>query len=240
MYRTLNIDAGNTADIVKMLSYHDSPEVQAVVAREREEIYMKIVQNNGPSRLPTVPYRTSIPHASAPSDMPEKASNATTSAKSKIKTRPSDCSPLTESQKASEPKAGILLNPSELRHLPPLPKKSRSVDTLRLLFPSATSDLQGTVQWMDFVTTMRELGFHGEHRGGSEWTFQSSGHIEDDSAERNSEATVQSVNDTVRNKRSIVIHQPHPEQKMGAIHLQQIGKRLWRRFGWQTDWFKDL
>jgi hypothetical protein len=223
-----------------MLSYHDSPEVQAVVAREREEIYMKIVQNNGPSRLPTVPYRTSIPHASAPSDMPEKASNATTSAKSKIKTRPSDCSPLTESQKASEPKAGILLNPSELRHLPPLPKKSRSVDTLRLLFPSATSDLQGTVQWMDFVTTMSELGFHGEHRGGSEWTFQSSGHIEDDSAERNSEATVQSENDTVRNKRSIVIHQPHPEQKMGAIHLQQIGKRLWRRFGWQTDWFKDL
>jgi len=240
MYRTLNIDAGNTADIVKMLSYHDSPEAQAMVAREREEIYMKIFQNNGPSRLLTVPYRSLIPHASAPNDIPEKASNATTLVKSKTKTRPSDCSPLTESQKASEPKAGVLLNPPGPQHSLPIPKKSRSVDTLRLLFSSATSDLQGTVQWMDFVTTMSELGFHGEHRGGSEWTFQSFGHTGDDSAERNNEATVQSEEDMVRNKRSIVIHQPHPEQKMGAIHLQQIGKRLWRRFGWQRDWFKDL
>ncbi len=209
-----------------------------MVAREREEIYMKIVQNNGPSTLPIVPYRTSIPHASAPSDMPEKASNATTLAKSKIKTRPSDCSPLTQSQKALEPKAGLLLNQPGPQHSLPIPKKSRSVDTLRLVFPLATSDLQGTVQWMDFVTTMSELGFHGEHRGGSEWTFQSFSHT--DSAERNNEATVQSEDDMVRNKRSIVIHQPHPEQKMGAIHLQQIGKRLWRRFGWQRDWFKDI
>lgn len=44
----------------------------------------------------------------------------------------------------------------------------------------------------------------------------------------------------LQKKRSIVIHQPHPEHTMGAILLQQIGKRLCRRFGWQRDCFEGL
>ena len=41
-------------------------------------------------------------------------------------------------------------------------------------------------------------------------------------------------------KKIILIHQPHPDQKMGAVRLQQIGKRLWRRFGLERQRFEGL
>lgn len=98
---------------------------------------------------------------------------------------------------------------------------------LRLLFPAVTADLEGTVNWTNFLATMSELGFEAKHRGGSEWTFRSV----------NRELN-QVAGDTA--KTSIVIHQPHPETEMGSLQLQWIGKRLGRRFGWSRDRFEGL
>lgn len=199
--------------MVGLASYHDSSDILAANKRERDEITAKIVLSNTPkSRTEHVP---SIPHVTAPyQDAPRKPTAKITELKAKSKTRSSPVA-------TEESPGAIDVNSEPSPVAPPLtlPKRTKSLDTLRLLFPTATADLKGMIQWSDFITTMSDLGFEAEHRGGSEWTFRSF-----DSDMLGGEPTI--------GQRSIVIHQPHPDTKRGPVHLQRLGKRLWRRFGW--------
>lgn len=236
MYRELNISASDIDDVARMLSHHDSPGFLAMVARENDEILGSIAQSALKIKLPqadSLSDRSSIPHLSASKDVPKKAPNAPLEVKPKPKTRPesnlldSNTPEIADSETVRDPKP----QPSDFQL--PLPKKAKSLDTLRLLFPTAISDLQGTIQWVDFIATMSEMGFQSEHRGGSEWTFRASGDGQAGGTQTMFEWSAQV-------KKSIVIHQPHPDQKMGAVRLQQIGKRLWRRFGWERQRFEGL
>lgn len=240
-----------------MLSHHDSPDYEAMVAREREEILAKINEASlRKAQLPPVmPYQSLIPHVIAEHDLPEKVFVSHTSAKSKQKTHPkeesSDVSlPTNVNQSLSwKSPEGTDGNPdpesgSARAHprFPPL-KKTKSVETLHLLFPGAASDHKGMIHWDDFLATMRELGFEGEHRGGSEWTFRSVGGQEVHRTGREDQKTgwdEQNPEVQQHGKQSIVVHQPHPEPKLGAVRLQQIGKRFRRRFGWGRESFEDL
>ena len=76
---------------------------------------------------------------------------------------------------------------------------------------------------------MIELGFSVEHRGGSEWTFRTS---------KPRTGAAKSSDEAVNGRRSIVIHQPHPEPKMSAVMLQRIGRRFSIRFGWEKGNFE--
>lgn len=235
MYQTLNINEADTEDMIRMLSHHDSPEFLATVAQEKDEIMKAMAQSDLCKERPastTVPYQSSIPHISAPNDRPEKAASFITPVKSKVKSRQENSPAVTSTHEEGNLEPASPPTMSTRRSLP-LPKKSKSLDTLRLLFPTAVSETKGIAHWTDFVATMQELGFHGEHRGGSEWTFWSIGNDEDGTAEPEKEGQV-------REKRSIVIHQPHPETKMGSLSLQWIGKRLQRRFGWARECFEGL
>jgi len=236
MYRDLNFSISDIDDMARMLSHHDSADYLAMVMREKNEILASIAQSTLKAKRLTVdslPYQSSSPHISASKEAPEKGPTASLEAKLKPKTRPEN-SPLdTDSPDGanSEPDSGPQPCPGKVQL--PLPKKAKSLDTLRLLFPTAISDLQGTIQWVDFVATMNELGFQSEHRGGSEWTFRSFG----DGLAGGMQTILEGSGQV---KKSIVIHQPHPDQKMGAVRLQQIGKRLWRRFGWERQRFEGL
>ncbi len=236
MYRELNISASDINEVTRMLSHHDSPDFLAMVTRENDEILDSIARSALKiklSRADSSSDRSLIPHLSALKDVPEKAPNTLLEVKPKAKTRPESNlldSNIPESANSEtvrdskpQPKGSPL----------PLPKKAKSLDTLRLLFPTAISDLQGTIQWFDFIATMNEMGFQGEHRGGSEWTFRSFSDGPVGETHTTSEGSGQV-------KKSIVIHQPHPDLKMGAVRLQQIGKRLWRRFGWERQRFQGL
>lgn len=238
MYRKLNMNARDTEDVLRMLSYHDAPEYQVTVASEREEILEKIAQTQlakkPAANMPSI-YETSIPHVLAAKDQPKKAALALAEAKSKVKTRSTDAGSSHQAEEQEQP-ATPDPSPAELRI--PLPKKPKSVDALRLLFPTATSDLKGTIQWTDLIAALQELGFSGEHRGGSEWTFRSEGGGSGGGDKEGTQGDDKGEGGSGR--KSIVIHQPHPEQKMGAVKLQQIGKRLWRRFGWSRERFEGL
>ena len=236
MYKKLKINLDDTEYLVRLLSYHDNPDHLATVAREREEILANIAISQFRKGRPSIdpgPYQSPFPHVSTLSDLPEKAARFSANTKSKIKTRHQERPSITEQAVPGDSEPTITPKSAPVPASLPLPKKSKSLETLRLLFPTASSDLEGTIQWTDFIATMRELGFHGEHRGGSEWTFRSFGNSEVDVAESKKEGIV-------RGKRSIVIHQPHPETKMGSLSLQWIGKRLWRRFGWARECFEGL
>lgn len=236
MYRELNVSASDIEEVVRMLSHHDSTEVLAMVMLEKNEILASIAQTTLNTKRPStssLPYRSSIPHSSASTDAPKKVAAAPLETKPKPKTRREDNPLGTSSSEEAESKSILDPKPHSKDFQLPLPKKAKSLDTLRLLFPTAISDLQGTIQWVDFITTMNEMGFQGEHRGGSEWTFRSFG---DDQAG----GTQTILEGSTQVKRSIVIHQPHPDPKMGAVRLQQIGKRLWRRFGWERQRFEGL
>ena len=209
--------------MVGLASYHDSSDVLAANKREGDEIRAKITLSNRPKSL--TEYVSSIPHTTAPhQDRPRKATATSTEPKAKHKTRASPAT-TTESRDISD----VHSEPSAVAPPLPLPNRAKSLDTLRLLFPTITADLKGTIQWSDFISTMSDLGFEAEHRGGSEWTF------------RCLDPNILDADQTVpQNRKSIVIHQPHPDTKMGAVQLQRVGKRLWRRFGWTRERFEGL
>ena len=209
--------------MVGLASYHDSSDVLAANKRERDEITAKIaLSSTSKSRTE---YVSSIPHTTAPhQDRPRKATATSTELKAKSKTR---ASPATTTE--SPDTMDVNSEPSAVAPPLTLPSRAKSLDTLRLLFPTMTADLKGTIQWSDFISTMSDLGFEAEHRGGSEWTF------------RCLDPNLPDADPTVTpNKKSIVIHQPHPDTKMGAVQLQRVGKRLWRRFGWTRERFEGL
>ncbi|KAL8790153.1 MAG: hypothetical protein Q9195_006480 [Heterodermia aff. obscurata] len=150
---------------------------------------------------------------------PRKATGSSSKLKAKSKTRSfpaiAEESPNTTTVDSEPSPAAPTLAP---------PKRAQSLDTLRLLCPTLTADLKGMIQWTDFVITMSDLGFEAEHRGGSEWTFRSS-----DTSILDGDKT------ETQNGKSIVIHQPQPDTKMGVVQLQRVEKRLERRFGWSQE-----
>lgn len=93
---------------------------------------------------------------------------------------------------------------------------------ISLMFPDRSKGIEEgakMVEWLDFVSTMKALGFEAEHRGGSAFTFKGAIRLPSDPL------TLQ--------KRSISAHMPHPSTEMSPILLQSLGRRCNRRFGWQ-------
>lgn len=84
---------------------------------------------------------------------------------------------------------------------------SRTLKVIHLMFPSGSQD-RGTVQWLDFVSLLSEMGFVEAHRADSARTFKS-------------------------DKRSITFHKSHPSTDLGSLVLWRIGRRLSKRFGWK-------
>lgn len=230
------MSASDIADMVQLLSYHDSPEHKATVARDQEQILAKINESilKKNARITASPYEPTIPHISTPEDLPLKGS-ALAGARVKSKSRKRQNGNVAHRLEAEALERSSTAPSISFAAAPkiPLPKKVKSIDTLRLLFPIATSDFKGATQWIDLTATLQELGLEGEHRGGSEWTFRSGSEETIGDADINAEGLTQG-------RKSIVIHQPHPDTKMGAVRLQQIGKRLRRRFGWSRDRFESL
>ena len=90
----------------------------------------------------------------------------------------------------------------------------RSLKVIQLLFPSGRQD-RGTVEWLDFVSLLYEMGFVEVRRSGSARTFKSAGG-------------------------SITFHKPHPSTEMGPTILWRIGSRLSRRYGWDREMFGQV
>ena len=212
-----------------LASYHNSPAALAIIAQRRNEILAKISQTATKQKAPLMPYESSIPHVALAEDSTKLPIKRVADAKTKAKFGTKANCPRSETRNEAISAHSLSESASSSETLPhlPLPKKKKSLYTLRLLFPTATADLEGTVNWTNFLATMDELGLEAKHRGGSEWTFRS--------ANRNL-----NQNTGGSEKKSIVIHQPHPETEMGSLQLQWIGKRFWRRFGWSRDRFEGL
>ena len=90
----------------------------------------------------------------------------------------------------------------------------RSLKVIQLLFPSGRQD-RGTVEWLEFVSLLYEMGFVEVRRSGSARTFKS-------------------------DKGSITFHKPHPSTEMGSAILWRIGSRLSRRYGWDRGMFGQV
>ncbi|CAF9921472.1 hypothetical protein IMSHALPRED_005180 [Imshaugia aleurites] len=145
--------------------------------------------------------------------------------KIKAKTRPEKTLAEKEPSMLQDPKDVDMEYPTILYNLD---KSSIAWTVLPLLFPTATdTDTNGTgktpIAWSEFVQTMRELGFHGSHRGGSVVTFRGDIFVSGELGPR---------------KRSINVHKPHPSTELGLVLVQTIGRRFNRRFGWSLACFR--
>ena len=90
----------------------------------------------------------------------------------------------------------------------------RSLNVIRLMYPSGRQD-RGTVEWLEFVSLLSEMGFVEVRRSGSARTFRS-------------------------DKGSISFHKPHPSTVMGPGILWGIGRRLSRRYGRDREMFGQV
>ena len=171
-YFSGGLSDNDKATVLSLLSYDQSPEYISAIENERSYILSKIEKAKKPKNFPGGPYTSSIPHAQNQEGLPEKPQGAKKGKKGKKVAMSQENDELKEELQAlslvpPEATEEVVAYPSL-----PLPKKGRSLTTLRLLFPNATSDHKGSVRWPDFTELMAELGFWAEHRGGSEWTFR--------------------------------------------------------------------
>ena len=155
-------------------------------------------------------------------------------AKEKTKTRPENTSAsggLQAKYAAAFASLSIDEEPAQTEKPPPvlytLEPNSVELRVISLMFPDRSQGIEegaGTVDWLDFVSTMVTLGFAAEHRGGSAFTFKGAVRLPGDPS--------------ALQKRSIGVHMPHPSTEMGPVMLQSLGRRCNRRFGWQRGNFR--
>ncbi|KAI3341162.1 hypothetical protein F4824DRAFT_516357 [Ustulina deusta] len=132
--------------------------------------------------------------------------------KEKIKTRPQEnkeadvviSKDVTESQMQTlEPcQTPALVRPTK-----------RALNAIRFMFPTTPVEASGSLQWVDFVHVMGDMGFVAQHGGGSAVSFEADG------------------------QGKIVVHRPHPESKIEPVMLHTIGARMNKLFGWKRESF---
>ena len=154
-------------------------------------------------------------------------------AKEKTKTRPKDTSASADfhaSYGAAFANLTIDEDINEAEKSPPvlhtLKRNSIEFQTLSSIFPDRSKGIEEagkTMDWLNFVATMKALGFTAEHRGGSAFTFKGAVRLPSDPS--------------TLHKRSIGVHMPHPSTEMGPVLLQSLGRRCNRRSGWQRGNF---
>ena len=234
IWKSCGTEESTLVNVGNLLSYDQSPEHREHLDRERTQILDRL---NRPSKKAMKGLEIAVPRSSAPAmehlasgSKPTTKTTPLQTPKEKVKTRP-DVPPAL----LAEPEIPAVMNEREEDiNIPSyFLKKRKSERVVSLLFPEASEDVQGSVSWEDFKGFMADIGFSAVHRGGSEWTFKTGEHAGGRGGERvNNDAQIPVVV-----KRSIVIHQPHPEPKMNAILLQRIGRRFSRRFGWERGDF---
>ena len=213
---------------LEMMKQGDSPENKAQLDVERQQILGRL--------------HTARQKALAKSVIPPKDTTGRLSAhrdqlvhptqeprKEKTKTRPDAPSPSASLHAKYAALFANLVSDDEVdekEKLPPvlyhLKQGSTAFQVVSLMFPDRNNSIEEggkTVEWIDFVSTMKQLGFAAEHRGGSAFALTGAVRLPGDPL--------------VSQKRSISIHMPHPSTEMGPILLQSLGRRCNRRFGWQ-------
>ena len=141
----------------------------------------------------------------------------------KIKTRPPQTSITPDDSSVDKITPEVHQIPQNLYEFK---ENSAAAKVIRHLFPGSGDGRHkgvGCVDWLDFVTTMKDLGFGAEHGGGSAFIFKGTINLPQGMSNQQ--------------KRSIVIHRPHPDTEMGPGMLRGIAKRLSRRFGWEQSHF---
>lgn len=215
-----------------MMKQGDSPENKARLDLERQQIL---------GRLEAVKRKAMAESATPPKDF-ASAFNAQHNlpdyrtqqpAKEKTKTRPdiTSASAVLHAKYAAAFANLALDEETDKAEKPPptlytFKRNSTEFQTLSSMFPDRSKGIEEagkTMDWLDFVSTMKALGFTAEHRGGSSFTFKGAIRLPHDPSNLH--------------KRSIGVHMPHPSTEMGPILLQSLGRRCNRRFGWQRGNF---
>ena len=211
-----------------MLSQYETTEQLSRWAAEKERIVSAAKSKGWTDHEPLVweqpsdlealqdkPTTEGFEVSSSQDDKPEQKENQTIKAFRDISIQSNDQSAvthgpaapqLTDAQKRQEPKK------AEARSRYTVSK--RSLNVIQLMFPSGRTD-RGTVDWLEFVSLLYEMGFEEVRRSGSARTFRS-------------------------DKGSITFHKPHPSTDMGATILWRIGRRLSKRYGWERDMFGQV
>ncbi|KAF8192691.1 hypothetical protein K438DRAFT_1934979 [Mycena galopus ATCC 62051] len=108
--------------------------------------------------------------------------------------------------------------PAEIRLAAQTPVSAKVYKVFSTLFNAAKDEelsvQQGSVTWKDILTAFSQLAFALEKSRGSAWTF----HHPD-------------------GRRSVTVHEPHPEPTMRFWEARRFGRRLGRRFGWTLESF---
>ena len=215
-----------------MMKQGVSPNFTKELDRERQQILgrLETVRQRAVARS-VIPQKDTASSLSTSRDQPAHQTQAPT--KEKIKTRPDALSASASLHaKYAAAFADLVIDDEagETEKPPPvlytLKHNSIPFQVIALMFPDRSNGINEggkTVEWLDFLSTMKTLGFAVEHRGGSAFTFKGAIRLPSD------HLTLQ--------KRSISVHMPHPSTEMSPILLQSLGRRCNRRFGWQRENF---
>ena len=211
-----------------MMKQGVSPNFVRELDGEREQILRRLeTARQRAVAKSVIPQKDTASSLSTPLDQPTHQIQAP--AKKKIKSRPDALSASASlhakyaaafADLAIDDELGGIEKPPPVLYT--LKHNSIPFQVIALMFPDRGNGIEEggkQIDWLDFLSTMKTLGFAVEHRGGSAFTFKGAIRLPSD------QLTLQ--------KRSISVHMPHPSTEMSSILLQSLGRRCNRRFGWQ-------
>jgi hypothetical protein len=115
----------------------------------------------------------------------------------------------------------------EMENQPDEPAPTRCVyvgrenfDTLMHMYPGIGHESQKKIKWERFLSAMVDVGFAITQSSGSAVTF-----------------TLGGDQQPISSNRAITFHRPHPNPELHNHRLRNIGKRLYRQFGWSRENF---
>ena len=159
-----------------------------------------------------------------PSNSQGRSSLARDAPKKKVKTKTRGTA---DPSKAAEPVAQQDAdNVAEVAEPAPRPIFQVSGRVMRviatLFHQPSVQERQGEVHWRDFLHTMAAVGFTCETMYGSAVSFTPTG-----------------PELMALSRHSIMIHSPHPSQKMAWVIARSIGRRLTRNYGLDASFFEE-
>ncbi|KAF4627824.1 hypothetical protein G7Y89_g10331 [Cudoniella acicularis] len=218
--KQLNLSDQDITDLLEVISANLTPEYILAIETEEKEHLAAIEAAKAPSVSIQTEWGSNTP------DAPSQ------STRNRNRKRKNKSQPVAESDPTEEVSAKIseiditaapdpTINPPSPSLTIRLPVSKRAYDAITLLFPQSPEESAKGLDWNSFVHAMADMNFVARNAGGSAVRFQKNGSVtmEKDGGGK------------------IVLHRPHPENRVDPVILHSWGKRMKKWFGWERELF---
>jgi hypothetical protein len=241
MYEEASVPLKTIEPLLELMRQCDSSDHTALLTAEREEILGQLQAEKEEARIAAEEVQAAVEKVKAAAKKAQAKADKAQSAAEKAQADLEIAQEIAQAEMevaqavAKKAQAKAHLGPTsgsepshEATKAPPvlytLKRGSITQEIVSIMFPESRDEsIKGTVPWSDFAKAMADLNFKMKPVGGSMVTFQ---------------GEIMLPTSLAPQKRSILVHRPHPGNEMTRVKVRKEGSRCSRRFLWQRANFE--